>query len=378
MDSDLTITSPYYQLLKAQRDNLDFLMPQFYNGITRPVIDGFANAVTGSVSTASVYTNLANDLFNFEPEKVMYCVYNLLHKFLTHGRHAQIYSTKFVCYCSIHIQVVFGFCISDCGASNSNANAVEAVAVLQELKSYNSNEFQCNGGAFFWVGPCETCFNHEHSTVQWNITFQSFFSHLLLDLFTQFLKYSAANDPDGSWANAVSAETSTGCESVQPSLQPSLQPSKSSAPSTQYRPSSSPSVSNSTCCQSNIRRHNNAKSFLTMKFVLFPWFRILEIRYAIIKSVAQCKWCCRVYLFVRKVWLTLTLSLTDTTSFSYHFKPSQKPSAAPSLSPSTSPTSPPPTSSPTTPFPTKSPTPAPTRSPSPVSNNFRLEIIWIR
>lgn len=73
MDSDLTITSPYYQLLKAQRDNLDFLMPQFYNGITRPVIDGFANAGTGSVSTASVYTNLANDLFNFEPEKVSYC-----------------------------------------------------------------------------------------------------------------------------------------------------------------------------------------------------------------------------------------------------------------------------------------------------------------
>mmetsp|Transcript_21373 Transcript_21373/g.43482 ORF Transcript_21373/g.43482 Transcript_21373/m.43482 type:complete len:523 (+) Transcript_21373:702-2270(+) len=169
MDSELTITSPYYQLLKAQRDNLDFLMPQFYNGITRPVIDGFANAGTGSVSTASVYTDLANDLFDFEPEKV-----------------------------------VFGFCISDCSASNSNANAAQAVTVLQELKSYNNNEFQCNGGAFFWV---------------------------------------AANDPDGSWATAVSAETSTGCESEQPSLQPSSQPSKSSAPSTQYRPSSSPSES---------------------------------------------------------------------------------------------------------------------------------------
>ncbi len=70
MDSDLTISSPYYQLLKAQRDNLDFLMPKFDNGTSKPIIDGFDSAGVGAISAASVYTNLANDLFNFEPGKV--------------------------------------------------------------------------------------------------------------------------------------------------------------------------------------------------------------------------------------------------------------------------------------------------------------------
>jgi len=51
---------------------------------------------------------LANDIFNFEPEKV-----------------------------------VFGFCISDCSGTGSNTNATQAVEVLQELKAYNNNEFQC-------------------------------------------------------------------------------------------------------------------------------------------------------------------------------------------------------------------------------------------
>lgn len=47
--------------------------------------------------------------------------------------------------------MVFGFCISDCSTTNSNASGSEAVKVLSELKVHNNGEFACNGGAFFWV-----------------------------------------------------------------------------------------------------------------------------------------------------------------------------------------------------------------------------------
>lgn len=70
---------------------------------------------------------------------------------LSHGRRTNTRQDSTDTSRSIN-QVVFGFCISDCSASDSNANAAQAVTVLQELKSYNNNEFQCNGGAFFWVG----------------------------------------------------------------------------------------------------------------------------------------------------------------------------------------------------------------------------------
>ena len=93
MDADLVPDSPYYQILKNQSYQLDFLMPQFYNGNTRPVTDGFANSGVGTYSTAEVYGNLVNDMFNSEPEKI-----------------------------------VFGFCISDCGGTGSNANGNQAVA----------------------------------------------------------------------------------------------------------------------------------------------------------------------------------------------------------------------------------------------------------
>lgn len=53
-------------------------------------------------------------------------------------------------------KVVFGFCISDCGATGSNANANQAVQVMSEIKAYNNEQFKCNGGAFFWVGFKDT------------------------------------------------------------------------------------------------------------------------------------------------------------------------------------------------------------------------------
>ena len=72
MDVDLTpATSKYFQILKARRDDLDFLMPQFYNGVTRPVTDGMGGtAPPGRISAAVMFASLANDLFNQEPNKV--------------------------------------------------------------------------------------------------------------------------------------------------------------------------------------------------------------------------------------------------------------------------------------------------------------------
>jgi len=40
MDSDLLPTSKYFEILHQHRADLDFLMPQFYNGVTRPAVDG--------------------------------------------------------------------------------------------------------------------------------------------------------------------------------------------------------------------------------------------------------------------------------------------------------------------------------------------------
>merc|ERR1719253_2225304 len=117
MDTDLTPnTSPYFQILHDRRADLDFLMPQFYNGVTRPAIDGVVGTGAGSLSGAAMFSSLSNELFDSEPHKV-----------------------------------VFGHCISDCSGTGSNANAAQAVAITTDLKEYNDGEFACNGGAFFWV-----------------------------------------------------------------------------------------------------------------------------------------------------------------------------------------------------------------------------------
>ena len=70
MDTDLLPASEYYQILKAQRNNIDFLMPQFYNGLTRPHVDGVGGIGSGSQSAISMYDNLSNDMFESEPNKV--------------------------------------------------------------------------------------------------------------------------------------------------------------------------------------------------------------------------------------------------------------------------------------------------------------------
>ena len=121
MDSDLTPDRPYFQILHNRRADLDFLMPQFYNGVTRPAVDGIDGTGAGALSAASMFGSLANDMFDSEPHKV-----------------------------------VFGHCISDCGGTGSNANAAQAAQITADLKTVNNGEFSCNGGAFFWVSAHDT------------------------------------------------------------------------------------------------------------------------------------------------------------------------------------------------------------------------------
>mmetsp|Transcript_9643 Transcript_9643/g.20363 ORF Transcript_9643/g.20363 Transcript_9643/m.20363 type:complete len:210 (-) Transcript_9643:424-1053(-) len=87
MDSDLVPTngfhSRYFMILKNLKNDLSYIMPQFYNGATRPGVDGVDGTGAGATSAAVMFSSLANDLFDQEPHKV-----------------------------------VFGFCISDCSGTN--------------------------------------------------------------------------------------------------------------------------------------------------------------------------------------------------------------------------------------------------------------------
>ena len=112
MDSDIVPGRAYYDVLVEVGSNLDFLMPQYYNGVTRPVLDGIEGTVSGSISALSHYRTLVNNVFGGDATKM-----------------------------------VFGFCISDCSGTGSNANGSQAAKVMNDL----SVHYSCNGGAFFWV-----------------------------------------------------------------------------------------------------------------------------------------------------------------------------------------------------------------------------------
>jgi len=113
MDPDIMPGQPYYDdVLLATGHLLDFLMPQYYNGYTRPAIDGVGGTGVGSVSALSHYTTIVNGIFGGDATRM-----------------------------------VFGFCISDCSSTNSNANGQQASQVMTDL----ANTYPCNGGAFFWV-----------------------------------------------------------------------------------------------------------------------------------------------------------------------------------------------------------------------------------
>lgn len=113
MDSDIRPGYPYYDnVLTVIGDDLDFLMPQYYNGVTRPALDGIGSSGAGQVSALSHYTTLVNNIFAGDQSRM-----------------------------------VFGFCISDCGSTSSNVNSAQASTVMSDL----AQSFPCHGGAFFWV-----------------------------------------------------------------------------------------------------------------------------------------------------------------------------------------------------------------------------------
>jgi len=72
MDSDMTPSlSAYFQILYNHRADLDFLMPQFYNGATMPAL-GVDGSGGGQMSAAVLFGSLSNDLFDLELNKVSF------------------------------------------------------------------------------------------------------------------------------------------------------------------------------------------------------------------------------------------------------------------------------------------------------------------
>jgi len=116
MDSDVIPGKRYYDdVLKVIGNHLDFLMPQYYNGYTRPAIDGIGGTGEGRMSALSHYNAIVNGIFGGDAKKM-----------------------------------VFGFCIYGC--EKSDATASQAVKVMTDLASSHP----CNGGAFFWVAKHDT------------------------------------------------------------------------------------------------------------------------------------------------------------------------------------------------------------------------------
>ncbi|KAL3938282.1 MAG: hypothetical protein SGARI_001805 [Bacillariaceae sp.] len=117
MDVDLLPTTDYYDLLKSVAPTLDFLMPQYYNGVTRPISDGLEGQIAGSISAQEHYSTIIYEMFGGDAKRM-----------------------------------VFGFCIADCSYTGSNANANQAATVMTDLNLI----YPCNGGAFFWVAKDDT------------------------------------------------------------------------------------------------------------------------------------------------------------------------------------------------------------------------------
>jgi len=108
MDTDLVPGKGYFDVLESVGWALDFLMPQYYNGIIRPLVNGMGPRSPGLAH----YNTIKDSIFNGDPTKI-----------------------------------IFGFCISDCSGTGTNTNAGQAVAIMSELEQTH----ECNGGVFFWV-----------------------------------------------------------------------------------------------------------------------------------------------------------------------------------------------------------------------------------
>jgi hypothetical protein len=104
----------YFELLNKITDNLDFLIPQYYNGYVR--------SYTYFPGALSHFTTITDQMFGGDPSKVVY-----------------------------------GFCINDCGTFNLDGN--QSAQVMEWL----SEKYPCNGGAFFWVA------NNDTNNGQWSV-----------------------------------------------------------------------------------------------------------------------------------------------------------------------------------------------------------------
>ncbi|KAJ9460822.1 hypothetical protein DIPPA_18220 [Diplonema papillatum] len=114
MDADMVPGKAYYTVLKDVAASLDFIMVQYYNGITKPNVNGFTG---GNPSAEDHYDKIVTDMFSGDARKV-----------------------------------VFGFCISDCSGTGSNIGSSTAVQVMKDVATAHS----CNGGAGFWVALQDT------------------------------------------------------------------------------------------------------------------------------------------------------------------------------------------------------------------------------
>lgn len=79
MDADVVEGTEYFEMLRRVGYTLDFIMPQYYNGITRPNLDGFSTQGEGEMAPVDHYNGLLQ-IFDSDPTRI-----------------------------------VFGFCINDCG-----------------------------------------------------------------------------------------------------------------------------------------------------------------------------------------------------------------------------------------------------------------------
>jgi len=112
MDIDVTEGTDYFNLLKDVSHTLDFLMPQYYNGITRPAALGFNDGRSNVVPLSGHFNAIVNQFFNGDATRL-----------------------------------VTGFCISDCATTMSNADGESAADVMTQIAEVHP----CHGGAFFWV-----------------------------------------------------------------------------------------------------------------------------------------------------------------------------------------------------------------------------------
>jgi len=112
MDADLVPDSAYFRMIQRLPYTLDFLMPQYYNGVTRAHVDGFDQSGVGLMAAYDHYQALVDDIFAGDATRV-----------------------------------VFGFCIDECSFSGSNSGSQTSVSVMNQIQSF----YPCHGGAFFWV-----------------------------------------------------------------------------------------------------------------------------------------------------------------------------------------------------------------------------------